>query len=156
MFRPPTNADECSAASPHVLICRRWPAGLVGQAIVFRGLPKGRRQKTIVCPTKIDKRGCVPDMPTVEAFCYFGLLRSRETLKQIASMLPDARRNAVLACIESSGAVADSELRKRLAAIRQAQGEELRRRLVVPEGVCLERLSPVLRRWLEAKAENDG
>jgi hypothetical protein len=96
----------------------------------------------------------VGDRSSGEVFCYFGLLRSREELDRIVAMLPDTRRDAALALIRDCDRVPDSELRKRLATVRQAQAEEFRRRVALPQGASLEGLSQVLRWWLESKVGN--
>jgi hypothetical protein len=91
------------------------------------------------------------------AFCYFGLIRGRETVSRIVAMLPPERaeqaESIILGCAERS----DLELRNKLAELRFSESEDLRRRLRVPPAVRLEQLNPVLRRWLEWKVENgDG
>jgi hypothetical protein len=92
-----------------------------------------------------------------EAFCYLGLIRARPSLSRLLAMLPPERREQAASLIGSCAELSDLELRNKLAELRFAEAEDLRRRVNVPPGASLERLNPVLRRWLEGKAEKgDG
>lgn len=85
------------------------------------------------------------------AFCLVGLLKAGKSLEGVTNLLPPDRREIVLRLATELSSLPTHELRKKLAAVREAAVLQANSRLTEQLGTGWRELPPLLQCWI-AKA----
>jgi HEAT repeat protein len=89
-----------------------------------------------------------------EAFCYLALIRDRERLPALLSLLPDARRNAMQELLKKLGNISAEEARNRWKQMREQEVDDLCNRAAREAEMQFELMPPFLQEWICERARN--
>jgi HEAT repeat protein len=89
-----------------------------------------------------------------ETFCFIALMRDRNRLPGILSLLPEARRDVIQELLNRLGSISAEEARNRWKQMREHEVDELGRRAAENAGMQLELMPPFLEEWICERARN--
>ena len=87
-----------------------------------------------------------------KAFCLVGLLKAGKSLEGVTNLLPGARQETVLSLATKFSILSADELRKELAALREAAVLQAESRLTEELGHAWRELPPLLQCWIAQAA----
>lgn len=89
-----------------------------------------------------------PEEVKDQAFCYFGLLKNRDLLLKLLTLLPQARQSVIQSLIEQVAGLSEEELQRHLKQLRDSEVETISKQVRQKFGDHWENVTPGIQKWV--------